>query len=303
MPGRAYLSEEAEEEERKDRDRLYELRGKLRELVDKRRVLLGEFHRLSDEQRVLYEARAPKEEEVERVHREYQELGHALSRARTARDAARHQLEESVAELREFQALNPRAESSRPEEIRREVAELERRQQTQTLSLTDENALIDRLRALTKRAEEAEKGKTRAEEREKRIHALEKVVAERLALARKAAEELPRLRAERDQRMQSIRGRLAASGELVSQIREKAKARGAAMDRVRTISAEIDGLEREADQLARNSRQRRDEARQAIGAYRQGVRATGSARGASDAQVADRQLEELLKRGRVTLRG
>ncbi len=102
--------------------------------------------------------------------------------------------------------------------------------------------------------------------------------------------------------MQSIRGRLEGAGKLVAEIREKARARGAALDRLRALSAQIDELEREADGLSRKSRDRRSEARQVLQEYRRSVSGPSGEAGAAQT-VADRQLEELLKRGRVTLRG
>jgi hypothetical protein len=54
---RALLTEEADREERDDRDRLRALEGRFEALLDRRRALIDELRRLSAEQRSLYERR------------------------------------------------------------------------------------------------------------------------------------------------------------------------------------------------------------------------------------------------------
>jgi uncharacterized coiled-coil DUF342 family protein len=297
---RAYLSEEAEAEEAEDREKLRALRARLRELVERRGRALQEVRKIADEQDALYQARQPGEREVDRIHQEYRGLGDALVAARHRREAARAAADEAIASLREFQALNPPGEVARPEAIRREIAELEHRQQTRALPLAEENALIDRLRSLARKAVEAEKDKGRSEARRKQIAELEAALMARRKELKEASEALPRLRNERDAKLQSIRGRLEQAGQLMAEIREKARAKAGALDRLRAIGDEIDKAEREADQLMRSSRGRQDEARRAIGEYRRGVQGQ---RPVDAGQAADRQLEELLKRGKVTLRG
>jgi len=302
MAPRALLSEEAEQEEQKDRDRLRELRDKLHGLLDRRRLQLAEVRRLSDEQHRLYDARQPGAREVERIHEEYRELGQALAEARRLRDTARTRLDEAVIAVREFRASLPRGEPLRPEAIRREIVELEHAQQTRALTIAEENALIKRLRERVKLAEEAERTHQSHEERRRQLGALEAAVTERRAEVQRLSGELDRLKGERESRMQSIRGRLEGAGKLVADLRETAKARSAAMDRLRDLSAQIDTLEQEGDRIMRNSRGRREEARQAIAEYRRSVRGPAGEK-SSEQQAADRQLEELLKRGRVTLGG
>ncbi|MCI4358658.1 MAG: hypothetical protein L3J95_06310 [Thermoplasmata archaeon] len=301
MP-RALLSEEADKEEQEDRERLREVRDKLRALLDRRQLQYEEVRRLTDEQERLYDARQPGEREVERIHQEYRDLGHALADGRRYRDAARTKLDEAMSALREFRARSPRGEPLRPETIRRQIADLEHAQQTRTLTIAEENALIKQLRQLVKVADEADQHQRVHEERRKQLGALEAALTERRNELGQVNAELARLKVERDSRMQSIRGRLEGAGKLVADIREKARARGAALDRLRALSVQVDELGREADRLERNSRDRRAEARQAISEYHRSVRGPGGEK-AGEQQVADRQLEELLKRGRVTLRG
>jgi uncharacterized coiled-coil DUF342 family protein len=302
VPPRALLSEEAEKEEQEDRDKLRDVRDKLRTLLDRRQVQFDEVRRLTDEQDRLFDARQPGEREVERIHQEYRDIGHAMADGRRFRDEARAKLDEAMIAVREFRAKAPRGEPPRPDAIRREITDLEHAQQTRTLTIAEENALIKRLRQLVKLAEEAELTQKSQQERRHQLAALEATLAERRAELGRIGAELARLKAERDGRMQSIRGRLEGAGKLVADIREKARARGAALDRLRALNVQVDELEREADRLSRNSRDRRDEARQALSEYHRSVRGPVGEK-AGEQQVADRQLEELLKRGRVTLRG
>ena len=158
MP-RALLSEEAEQEEHDDREKLRDVRDKLRALLDRRQVQFEEVRRLSDEQKRLYDARQPGEREVERIHQEYRDIGHAMAEGRHLRDEARAKVDAALIAVREFRASIPRGEPPRPEAIRREIAELEHAQQTRTMTLAEENALIKRLRQLVKVAEEAQKNR------------------------------------------------------------------------------------------------------------------------------------------------
>jgi uncharacterized coiled-coil DUF342 family protein len=302
MPARAHLSEEAEKEEAEDRIKLRTLQTKLRDLRDRRQMALAEVRKLSDEQKALFDERHPGEEEVERIHQEYRELGHQLAESRHVREESRRRLDEALAAVREFRASMPRQEHARPEQIRREMRDIERRQQTTALPITEENALIDRLRKLTKELAEAERDKGVQEERHVKLKELEKNLADRRAEFGQLNATLERVKNERDARMASIRARLLDAGKLVAAIRDKAKARSAAMDKLRAISMQGDEVEREVDRLMRNSRDRRQEARAAINEYRKGVRGPMDMEAAVAKQI-DEQLEELLKRGKVVLRG
>jgi uncharacterized coiled-coil DUF342 family protein len=302
MPARAHLSEEAEKEEAEERVRLRALEHKLRELRDRRQMVFAEVRKLSDEQKALYDARHPREEEVERIHAEYRDLGVRLAEARTERDEGRRRLDEALAAVREFRASLPRQEHARPEQIKREMRDIERRQQTTALPLTEENALIDRLRKLTKELAAAERDAGVQEERHAKLKELEKNLADRRAEFAKRTETFERTKSERDARMASIRARLVEAGKLVAEIREKSKVRTEAMDKLRAISAQGDEVEREVDRLIRNSRDRRREARAAITEYRKAFRGPMDMETAM-ARQAEEQLEELLKRGKVILRG
>ncbi len=316
MPGRPTLSEEAEREEREDRDRFYALETKLRELRSRRSRLLDEVHHLSDQQRALYEARQPLQAKVEDAHAEHRDLGHQLSELRRQRDAARGRMDEALAAVRSFAPVGPpdehargepargehaRGEPMRPEQIRREIQQLELRQQTTALPLTEENALIGHLRELTARLADAEKNRAKFEEHEKRRRELEEALRARRAEVDHLAAESARLRTERDRRMESMRAHLVEVGRLLTVMREKARARGEAMGRLDGLQREVVDLEREMDRLVARSRGRQREARATLREYSRPSRAN-EVEGAY-ARNAEAQLEELLKRGKITLGG
>jgi len=302
MPARAHLSEEAEKEEAEERVKLRALQTKLRDLRDRRQMALSEVRKLADEQEALFNARHPGEEEVERIHAEYRELGHQLSEARGLREEGRRRLDEALAAAREFRSSLPRQEHARPEQIRKEMREMERRQQTTALPVKEENALIDQLRRLTKELAEAERDVGVQGERHLKLKELEKNLADRRAEFAKLNATLEKVRTDRDARMTSIRTRLVEAGKLVAAIREKGKARSTAMDKLRAIDMQGNEVEREVDRLMRNSRDRRQEARAAINEYRRGVRGPMDMEALVAKQI-DEQLEQLLKRGKVVLRG
>jgi uncharacterized coiled-coil DUF342 family protein len=294
------LSEEEEREDRADRDALDKIDTKLRDLRPRRQKLVEEVRRLSDEQRTLFESRAPRLASLEAADAEHRSLGHALSSLRRDRDAARRAVDDALGRLREFRSLIPKGDHANPGQIHREIADLEMRQQTTALPIAEENALIGRVRELTKSLEAAEKSKAAVDDRARRQHELE----EGLMAARKEVDrlggELARVHTERDRRMQSIREQLVLEGRLVAEIREKARARGALMERLEGLNRDVMGLEREGDRLVARQRDRRHEARQSLRNYNRSVRETTSGPDAYD-RAAEAQLAELLKRGRVTL--
>ena len=217
-------------------------------------------------------------------------------------EEARRALDAALIALREYRAQLPRGERARPEEIRKEIAQLELRQQTHALPLPEENALIDHLRKLTQTLALAEKNKTTQEGQHAKLKELEGALTARREEFGRLTNELARLRTERDGRMDSIRGKLVDAGRIVAGIREKAHARGLAMEKLRALGTQIAELERDADRLMQGSRARRQEARKVILDYQRSVRGPMDPETAR-ARAADAQLEELLKRGKVVLRG
>lgn len=303
MPGRPQLSEEAEREEAEDREKFYAAEAKLRELRRRRSALVDEVHQLSDLQRQLYETRLPLQEKVEAAHAEHRAIGHDLNELRRRRDEARARMDDALAALRSFQPVGGRGEHLRPEQIRREIRQLEIRQQTTALPLAEENALIDRLRELSRELATAEKNRVQVEEHERRRHELEEALRLRRAEFEKTGEEGAHLRAERDRRMASMQAHLVEVGRLLGEMREKTRARGEAMARLDALQRDIVGLEREMDRLVGRSRERRHEARETLRAHSSRPPAGGRDVEGAYARSAEAQLEELLKRGRVTLGG
>ena len=302
MTGRPTLSEDEERAERADQDELRRVESKLREMRARRQALVVDVRQLSAEQKALFDQRAPRQAALEGLNGDHHELGRILGELRRSRDAARRAQDEALGRLREFRALAPRGERSNPEEIRREIAELEMRQQTHALPLDEENQLILHVRELTRSLKGAEQHRVDREERARRLKELEAALAASRAEVDRLGSEMERARAERDRTMQSMRDRLVDEGQLVAAIREKARARGLVMERLDASGRELGALEREADRLFGQLRARRQEARQTIRDYNRSVRDTVAAPDAF-ARAADAQLEELLKRGRVTLRG
>ncbi len=294
------LSEEEERADREDRDALFKIDSKLRDLRPRRQRLVEEVRHLSDEQRTLFESRAPRLDSLEAVHSEHQGLGREAADLRRKRDAARRGADEALGRLREFRALAPKGDHANPEQIRREIAQLEMRQQTNALPIAEENALIAHLRELTRSLVGAEQSKAAVLERQQKMRALEVALTDARTEVDRLGAEIGRVLTDRDRRMQSIREQLVLEGKLVAEIREKARARASVMERLEELNREVVGLEREGDRLVAQQRGRRHEARQSIRDYNRSVRETIAGPEAFN-RTAEAQLAELLKRGRVTL--
>ena len=296
------LSEEEETAERSDRDELRRLEGKIREMRPRRQGLVEEVRRLSDEQHDLVRTRAPRQAALDATHAEHQALGRELANLRRQRDEARRKLDAALVNVREFRALTPKGEHAPPEHLRREIAELEMRQQTHALPIAEENALILRLRELTKSLQASEKERAVVDERHAKLKALETALTDARREVDRLGGDLAKAHTERDRRMQAMREHLLEDGRLVAAIRDMARARGAAMERLEAANREVIQLERSADALVARLRGRRKEARDNIRDYNRTVRDSIAGPDAY-ARAADAQLAELLKRGRITLNG
>jgi uncharacterized coiled-coil DUF342 family protein len=296
------LSEEEEKAEREGRDRLDAIDVKLRDLYGRRTAQLSQVRLLSEEQRLLADARAPKADAVEAAHRAERQLMNRISENRRARDASRRAADDAMADLREHRAKGPRGERPRPDQLKREMAELELRQQTTALPLPEENALIARMRVLRKELDASEKEAGVASSYAARTKELEANLLARRADVERLTQEGYKLRSERDSTMGSVRAQLIEAGALYAQVREKARLRGESMARVETLSREIFLLESEGNKILRDSRNRRFEAQKSVKDYNRSVRdqLTGTDR---LTRSADAQFEELLRRGRITLGG
>jgi uncharacterized coiled-coil DUF342 family protein len=304
VPGRVHLTEEDERAEADARERIRHAQSRLRELGDRRAVLLDQIHRLSDEQRQLHERMAPDQERVEGVHAEYRELGHLYGELRARRESLRAKLDEALMSLRPPRTEHARRAPpvARPEPIRQEMAALELEQQTQALPLAEENALIDRLRRMRRELEVAEKEEAlrlkASAERETKEAGFRELRNEFESLGA----ELDRLKAERGRRMASMKSTLVEVGQEISQIREKARARAELFQQVEELNRKMAAVDREIREALTSSRARRQEARQTLAEYNRTAREAVSG-SAVAAQAADEQFDQLMKGGRVTLGG
>lgn len=299
VPARPILSEDGERQEREDQNRLRALDSRLDHLYQRRGELIQEMRRLSGEQKALYDRRQAPQTEVEELYQAHGALGKRLSELRGERDGARKAVEEAVIQLRELKLTFAPGERVNPERLRKEIADLELRQQTRALSLGDENALIALLRQKTKELKEAEaRGSVVAEHEQQRKEAEARVTTARANLDR-LGREMAAARAERDTKMAEIRSKLAAAGGLIAELRAKGRERADVMAKVDAASREIADAEREGRQILGHIRARRDEARKTLRAY------TRPRRPVEDIleSAAEAHLEELLKRGKVTLGG
>jgi len=294
---RVVMSEEADREERDDRQRLRSLEDRFETLLARRRALLGDLRKLSSEQKALFEQRQAPESEVEKLYEAHGQLGHRLAELRAARDATRRKVDEAIVRKRELLLTFDRGERERPEQIRREIAELELRQQTRALPLPDENALIARLRRRTADLKEAEARIQVVAAHESLRKEADLAIASARAEVDHLGEEFRLVRAERDAAMVAIRKRLEAAGGLVAELRAKGKARADAIRELDTLSKELDAVDREGRELLARSRARRAEALKTLRQY------SGRRRPPEEtlASVAEAHLEELMKRGKVTL--
>ena len=243
---RSFLSEDAEKEEREDRHRLREIDAKIDRLRGQRLALVEKVRALSAEQKELFDARKEPQVVAERLHREHQELGRRLSALRSERDRARHHLDELVARAREIRAEVAPGDRVRPDRVRKEIQELEARQQTRALPLAEENALIDRLRERTRFLHDLEARESVLREHEQRRKEAEAAILSGRAEVERIGQEWTATRSARDQKMTEIRTELERAGRIVAQIREKALARRELMQALDRSGRAQDGLDDEA---------------------------------------------------------
>ena len=298
MPPRALLSDEEEREDREDREKLRALDTKLRSLFDRREDLIVEVRHISSEQKAIYDRRQAPQTEVERLYDEHHMLGRRIAEVRNAREAARKKVEDAVVLLRETRLTIAPGERVRPEQIRKEIAELELRQQTRALPLDEENALIALLRQRTHELKQAEARSAVVAAHQQKLKEAEGALAAAREEFVLRGKELAEAKTERDSKMTAVREKLEVAGGLIATLREKGRARAETIAKIDTISREMDTLEREARQLLARARTRREQARRMLRAY---SHTRGPPTEELLATTAEAHLEELLKRGKVTL--
>lgn len=298
------LSDDEDVAEREGREKLRSIEARVRELRARRQLLLNQVHQFSDEQRALYDEQAPRQDALERANDEHRQLGRNLNDLRRQRDAARTALDAALLAVRMARQELPREERERPrstDQIKREMAQLELRQQTTALPLPEENALIDQLRQLKKLLGAAEKERAAVEGRGQRFRELELALGKARAEHDRLGVEMTRARRARDQKMESMRAQLLEVGRRMAELREKAKVRSETMVKVEAMNYQLGELDREAMRIVDESRSRRQEAQRTIREHSRNVR--DKVGEGAYARTADQQLEQLMKRGKVTLGG
>ena len=298
MPPRALLSDEEEREDRDDHDKLRSLDTKLRGLFDHREDLIIQVRKLSSEQKSIYDRRQAPQTEVERLYEEHHQLGKRIAELRTAREAARKKVEEAIVRVREARLSFAPGERVRPEQIRKEIADLELKQQTRAVPLDEENALIALLRQRSHELKQAEARTAVVASHQQKLKETEAgltAAREEFALRTK---ELAAAKSDRDSKMVAVREKLEVAGGLIATLREKGRERAGLVAQIDAMSREMDTLEREARQLLARSRARRDQARRMLRTY---SHTRGPPTEEMLATTAEAHLEELLKRGKVTL--
>jgi len=267
MPPPAGFSEQWRREERAERDRLRELEHRLDTLRGQRHALLAEVRALTSKQQELYQRRHGPEVEAERLHHESGEFGRHLSELRAACDRARQALEEAVIRRRELVLTFEPGERLNPEQVRREIAELELRQQTRALPIEEENALIAELRRKARALEQFERHKELVAEHELQRRAADAAILAARAEVDRIVHEMSVARAERDKRRTEIPGKLEAAGAAVAEMRDVGRTRADLMAQVDALGREIAEVEREGRTLLARYRQRQEDARLILEEY------------------------------------
>ena len=300
MAPRALLSDEEEREDREEREKLRTIDTKLRSLFERREDLLAEVRRISSEQKATYDRRQVPQTEVERLYEEHNALGKRITEIRNARESARKKVEEAIIHVREVRLTFAPGERVRPDQIRKEISELELRQQTRALPLDEENKLIALLRQRTQELKQAEARTAIVVAHQQKLKEAETALAAAREDFERRGKELLAAKAERDAKMTAVRDKLRVAGEMIATLREKGRARAELLAKVDALSREMNELEREARTLLAKARSRREQARRMLRAY---SHSRGTPSEELLATTAEAHLEELLKRGKVTLGG
>lgn len=302
MPPRPPPEDEVRAEDRAARARLDALDRELRALVPRRRALLDEYARLSDDQRRQLDAREPERARLEALHEAHRAVGRELGRLRSELEAARAVREQRLVALRELRNAAPKTAHLRVDHLRRELAQLELEQQTQARTLSEENRLIKQMRQLREEvaAAEAEAGLVAAHAA--RLAAAESAFEGARAEGERLRAALEERRGARDRAMASLQSELVVAGERMAKLREVAQARSGVRDQLEALDAQLRGMEREFDEIRRRQFARRRDARRAVVDHNRTVRRAVSDASAID-EAADRQLEALLREGRIRIGG
>ncbi|HXQ78599.1 MAG TPA: hypothetical protein VN819_00035, partial [Thermoplasmata archaeon] len=254
MPPRALLSDEEEREDRDDREKLRSIDTKLRSLFDRREDLIADVRRISSEQKAIYDRRQAPQAEVEQLYEEHHALGRRISELRNVREAARKKVEGAIVRVREVRLTFEPGERVRPDQIRREIAQLELRQQTHALPIDEENALIAQLRQRAQELKHAEARTAKVAAHQQTLKEAENALAAAREEFDQSGKALQAAKTERDAKMTAVRDKLQVAGGIIASLREKGRARAEAIEKVDAVSREMDELDREARRLLAPSR-------------------------------------------------
>jgi len=296
MSSSATFSDKWRREEREERERLRQLEGRLDSLQSRRRALLDQVRALSSKQRELYSRGQGPQSEAERLYQESGELGRHLAGLRRSCEAARAKLEEAVIRRRELVLTFDRGERLNPDQVRREMAELELRQQTRALPIDEENALIARLRQMAKDLQQFEARKEAAAEHELQRRTADAAIVAARAEVDRIVKEMEVARTERDKRRVEIPAKLEAAGNVVAEMRVAGRTRAELMPEVDSLGREIAEVEREGRELLARYRQRQEIAREIMAEY---ARPLSPPPPDGPATVEGSPVEEPVKRGRT----
>jgi len=230
-------------------------------------VLLDHVRALSSKQRELYSRGQGPQSEAERLYQESGELGRHLAGLRRSCEEARSKLEEAVIRRRELVLTFDRGERLNPDQVRREMAQLELRQQTRALPIEEENALIARLRQMAKDLQQFELRKEAAAEHEIQRRAADAAIVAARAEVDRIVGEMEVARTERDKRRVEIPAKLEAAGSVVAEMRVAGRTRAELMPEVEALGREIAEVEREGRELLARYRQRQEIAREILAEY------------------------------------
>lgn len=300
MLTKATPRDETREEERADRRRLDQLDAKIREFRTKRQTLIQELLRLSDEQRDMFNQRPPQQAKLEELNEAHRVIGRNLATLRQQLDAARRLRDQRLGVVRELRAAMPKSARSPVDQLRREMKKLEIEQQTRAVPLEEENALIDRMRQLRKEIAVAESEASEVAKCAETLRSAEVAFEAARGDVERLRHALDDGRAARDQAMETLKGELVIVGQAMARLREKSQARGTVRRELDDTDRTLRGMEREFDDLRRQYRARRGEARRVVVEHNRSARRAVSDPSAMDRTVDDR-LEQLLKEGKVRL--
>jgi uncharacterized coiled-coil DUF342 family protein len=290
----------AREEERAERHRLDQLDAKIRELRPKRQALIQELLKLSDEQRKMFDQRAPQQVRLEELNDAHHRLGRDLGHLRSQLDAARRARDDRLATVRELRAAMPKSARSPAEQLKREMRKLELQQQTRAVPLEEENALIDQMRALRKEIARTESEAAEVAKKGEALHAAEVSFESARAEVDRLRKTLDDARGARDRAMEALKAELVTAGQAMAQLREKSQARGTVRRELDDIDRTLRGTDREFNDLRRHHFARRGEAKRVVVDHNRSARRSVSDPSEIDRAAEDR-LEQLLKGGKIRL--